>query len=981
MNDAAHFSQKLLPVALSFALTTPAWAIQYRYDALNRLVEAKYASGKTILYEYDAAGNMLTVQTSPQEASVVDIALWVKNRENEIISNATLTLSAEVEPVPNGDGSYLIRQIPEGDYTAYIHQGNYTYAPVVFTVDANTATSPIELVVSEPLRDEDDGITAQNLVIVGAYACDANYVSILEPSNGAIFHDFKPDLDARGIYLEGVDFDQDGLTDIAVGGIGKGSEMVIYDTQRKAIGRIKTNGDDKGVLVSFGDLDGNDSGLFEILVTNQSKDTQVNMYQSNGKAIRPLSVLDKKKEIRIATGDTDGDGVDELIVVLAKKGDKDQASVLRFDQMGTLLGSFYAQPNDQKTSGLVVTVADVDGDGKEEIVVAEAEKSNRYGVAVYGGDGALQTRFNAFSGKAENVTRRDGKGDDDGQGEATNENVERKVAVCHNGETIHIDQNALKAHLGHGDTEGACGVDGDDGKDGDIQTHQVEVCHDGETLSIDQDSLADHLVHGDTQGACPVISQSDEEDDGFQFAKCKSSKYKGDGLLLASGDVNGDGKADIIVSRAGYRTVKLFDGEGGLINWFTGADEGYQITALSYGESMGLELPAEDAEVLPPVLENVTVTSKPGQKRREIRGQKIRGSVRMANVLIFEVEIEVGARLILDLGVRFFNRIGIPSGLDLSGTCHKKKPKHRKVKRGKRKYQKYVQAKDEMDNIEVLDLSTPVVDNAPSVLDDIKVLVGDTTSTRRMGFRRDGGAIQVTQDLVNGNVELRQGDTVIAVTPVGMEQAAVDAPAGITIDPDGMVHVTTAQGQRVHFHAAVQDMDAFVSGLDENGNLQSLEVDDDGQMRAYYQNLPNAYHVGRADFTSNVLADPSIPDGVHSASTIYPSLGDVGVVLVFTEDDVKRWQWIWPAPADREALAVLAENDNSLGAVTLHYDDAGNPAGTIGFTLNGQAHLATLDYLVRTGDPTGATEISQTETGEYEIVYPNGDRQGLILLQ
>ncbi len=31
-----------------------------------------------------------------------------------------------------------------------------------------------------------------------------------------------------------------------------------------------------------------------------------------------------------------------------------------------------------------------------------------------------------------------------------------KVAICHKGKTIYVDEAAVKAHLGHGDYMGAC---------------------------------------------------------------------------------------------------------------------------------------------------------------------------------------------------------------------------------------------------------------------------------------------------------------------------------------------------------------------------------------------------------------------------------------------------------------------------------------------------------------------------------------------
>ena len=34
----------------------------------------------------------------------------------------------------------------------------------------------------------------------------------------------------------------------------------------------------------------------------------------------------------------------------------------------------------------------------------------------------------------------------------------KKVTICHNGQTIQVRKRALKKHLGHGDTKGACPV-------------------------------------------------------------------------------------------------------------------------------------------------------------------------------------------------------------------------------------------------------------------------------------------------------------------------------------------------------------------------------------------------------------------------------------------------------------------------------------------------------------------------------------------
>jgi YD repeat-containing protein len=44
-----------------FLLASGAWAITYEYDELNRLKRVIYDNGTSIIYEYDAAGNIVSV--------------------------------------------------------------------------------------------------------------------------------------------------------------------------------------------------------------------------------------------------------------------------------------------------------------------------------------------------------------------------------------------------------------------------------------------------------------------------------------------------------------------------------------------------------------------------------------------------------------------------------------------------------------------------------------------------------------------------------------------------------------------------------------------------------------------------------------------------------------------------------------------------------------------------------------------------------
>lgn len=47
-------------------------------------------------------------------------------------------------------------------------------------------------------------------------------------------------------------------------------------------------------------------------------------------------------------------------------------------------------------------------------------------------------------------------GDNDDIDEGSGEEPEEKVTICHNGDTIEVDESAVPAHLAHGDTLGAC---------------------------------------------------------------------------------------------------------------------------------------------------------------------------------------------------------------------------------------------------------------------------------------------------------------------------------------------------------------------------------------------------------------------------------------------------------------------------------------------------------------------------------------------
>ena len=108
---------------------------------------------------------------------------------------------------------------------------------------------------------------------------------------------------------------------------------------------------------------------------------------------------------------------------------------------------------------------------------------------------------------------------------------EDKVTICHippgnpsRAHTIRVGRSAVAAHLAHGDVLGPCEEDDtdDDGDfdedDDDHEDDRVRVCHRGRTLVINENALEAHLRHGDTLGACDdpndiEVRHDDDEDD------------------------------------------------------------------------------------------------------------------------------------------------------------------------------------------------------------------------------------------------------------------------------------------------------------------------------------------------------------------------------------------------------------------------------------------------------------------------------------
>jgi len=503
-------------------------------------------------------------QVKLSKTIVLDIIVDGKilDESGEAIEGAEVTLG-DITITTDVKGYYQIVGLIAGTYTLTVIKEGFVFQESQVTLDENNPFVTLNLT-----SVAGGSITGHNLVVVGKQTCEVNSIALME-AGGQFVHQFGANITDKdkGIRISIADFDLDDSSDIAVSENGKGNSVFLFNGQGKKLFTIvKPDGDEKGLNAVFGDIDGD--GTPEIIVANQYKDTRVSLHKADGTAIRAITVFDKKTEFNIAAGDVNGDGADEIIVVLAKKAKKDESNVFVFDGEGELLGEFTALLDEKgkDARGMVVALGDVDGDGSDEIALAQAEKDKEYIVGIYKFDGTVLKVFDVFK----------------------------------KGEDIVID-------------------DGDDNR---------------------------------------------------RDSKKRKCDYKGNGVVLAVGDVNADGSAEIIVSKAGGSEVRIYTFSGNnlesqLIERFVAASGDSVITSLGFATNLSLDLSVVVELPAGPTLENITIVGT-SQKPIRIKDRVIKGTVRISYSVIDSMEIDVGARVVFGPGVKFAKRDVIPVGIDLT---------------------------------------------------------------------------------------------------------------------------------------------------------------------------------------------------------------------------------------------------------------------------------------------------------------------------
>ncbi len=253
-----------------------------------------------------------------------------------------------------------------------------------------------------------------------------------------------------GVRVAVGDLGGDGHAEWVTGqGPGGTGEVGVFDGNGAELLSLHPFGETwQGVFVAAGDVSG-DRKADIVAGADSWQSPRVTVYDGHGQKLSSFLAFDDSFQggVRVAAGDLNGDGVDEIV---AGAGPGGPPIVRVFDGSGKQEASFYAlEPS--FTGGVWVGAADVDGDGKAEIVVG-AGSGGEPQVRVLDASGKQLSSFDAYERSfAGGVHVAAGDVDGDGKAEiVTGPASGRAVDV----ETFTSDGNELASFRANPDFQG-----------------------------------------------------------------------------------------------------------------------------------------------------------------------------------------------------------------------------------------------------------------------------------------------------------------------------------------------------------------------------------------------------------------------------------------------------------------------------------------------------------------------------------------------
>ncbi len=202
----------------------------------------------------------------------------------------------------------------------------------------------------------------------------------------------------QGYNMVIADLGRDGKSEIILGSLsGQEPKVYLYRADGSKLNEFYAYGQNfkGGVSVAVGDINGD--GKREIITgAGEGGGPQIRIFDSYGRiAVQSgffaFNEALYRNGVSVATADIDGDDKDE-IVVASGYGAKPQVRIFNF--RGEMVGDFEVD-DFGGTRGINVAEVDIDGDGVDEILI-----SGSYGsvpkVTVYRGNGSLRNEFLAY---------------------------------------------------------------------------------------------------------------------------------------------------------------------------------------------------------------------------------------------------------------------------------------------------------------------------------------------------------------------------------------------------------------------------------------------------------------------------------------------------------------------------------------------------------------------------------------------------------
>lgn len=290
-----------------------------------------------------------------------------------------------------------------------------------------------------------------------------------------------------------------------------------------------------GVNVAAGDVDGD--GIAEIIaVPQEDGGPQVRIFAKDGTLEGQFFAYDSdyRGGVTLAVGDVDGDGTDEIITG-TEVGNFPLIRI--FDKRGNMQREFYAFASNIRV-GASVAAGDVDGDGKDEIVVTPRQRGGPQ-VRVFDGNGRVLGQFFAYpSWYRLGLSVAVGKVDDTDR---------EKIIIV----PLNVGGPHVRIFDGRGTLEGQFFA----------YPKEFRIGLSVAAGDVDADGL-DEIIVVPTAAGGPHVRSLDPfgNVDAQFFAYGKTTRY---GTSVASGDVDGDGVDDIVTGPlAGVANVIPFSSNG-----------------------------------------------------------------------------------------------------------------------------------------------------------------------------------------------------------------------------------------------------------------------------------------------------------------------------------------------------------------------------------------------------------------------------------